>query len=101
LAGDRSFGAEENLLARDHAQQITTNDAAFLVIPAEAGIQKNGRDTGIRRYDGWAFEVLPSPLARRLTRNPMSTSDFLTEPSPFFQCFVLPRCAEGGNRGEF
>jgi hypothetical protein len=44
LAGDRSFGREENLLARDHAQQITTNDVAFLVIPVEAGIQR-GRES--------------------------------------------------------
>jgi hypothetical protein len=30
LVGDRSFGAEENLLASDHARQITTNDEAAM-----------------------------------------------------------------------
>ena len=30
-------------------------DEIIIVIPAKAGIQKNGLDTGFRRYDGWTF----------------------------------------------
>jgi hypothetical protein len=39
LVGDRTFGAESNLLSSDHALQIGTHDKAFLVIPAETVIQ--------------------------------------------------------------
>jgi hypothetical protein len=35
----------------DHGRQITTNDEAFLVIPAAAVIQRNDLDTSVRRYD--------------------------------------------------
>jgi hypothetical protein len=36
MVGDKSFGAEENLLASDYAQLITTNEEALFDIPAEA-----------------------------------------------------------------
>jgi len=37
LVGDRSLGAEESLPTSDHAQEITTNEEAFLVIQADPG----------------------------------------------------------------